>query len=60
MALLEGYAEPIPSPPHNKPLSLPTPHLKVIRTAMGVLLNASVGYGEDVTFPLQNGADRHA
>ncbi|KAJ8078732.1 hypothetical protein PM082_013015 [Marasmius tenuissimus] len=44
VALLEGYAESIPSPPHSKPLSLPPPHLKVIKTTMGVLLNASVGY----------------
>ncbi|KAL0580235.1 hypothetical protein V5O48_001740 [Marasmius crinis-equi] len=44
VALLEGYAGTIPSPPHSRPLGLPTAHLKLIRTALGALLNASVGY----------------
>ncbi|RDB21038.1 hypothetical protein Hypma_011561 [Hypsizygus marmoreus] len=44
VSLLEGYAESIPPPPYTKPLSISVPHLKVIRTAIGVLLNASIGY----------------
>ena len=45
MSLLEGYAESIPSPPNGTPLPLPISHLKVVRTSIGVLLNASIGYG---------------
>jgi hypothetical protein len=45
VSLLEGYAESIPSPPHTKPLDLPIAHLRVIRTSIGALLNASIGYG---------------
>lgn len=45
VSLLEGYSEPIPPPPHPKPLDISIPHLKVIRTAIGVLLNASIGFG---------------
>ncbi|KAG7092418.1 hypothetical protein E1B28_008774 [Marasmius oreades] len=44
VSLLEGYVDSAPSPPHSRPYSLPTAHIKLIRTAMGVLLNASVGY----------------
>ncbi|KAK7054936.1 hypothetical protein VNI00_003399 [Paramarasmius palmivorus] len=44
VSLLESYADTIPPPPYTKPLSLDAAHLKLIRTAMGVLLNASVGY----------------
>lgn len=43
--ILEGYADLIPSPPPLIPLTLSIPHLKVIRTAIGVLLNAIIGYG---------------
>lgn len=43
--ILEGYAELIPSAPPLTPLTLSIPHLKVIRTAIGVLLNAIIGYG---------------
>lgn len=46
MTLLEGYAETIPSPPDLRPLSLSIPHLKIVRTSIGVLLNASIGFGE--------------
>jgi len=45
VSLLEGYAESIPPPPHTQPLDLPVAHIKVIRTAIGALLNASIGYG---------------
>ncbi|THU90736.1 hypothetical protein K435DRAFT_841368, partial [Dendrothele bispora CBS 962.96] len=45
VSLLEAYAETVPSLPPGKPLPLSVLGLKVIRTAVGVLLNASVGYG---------------
>jgi hypothetical protein len=45
VSLLEGYAEAIPPPPSTKILTLSLPHLRVIRTAIGVLLNASIGFG---------------
>lgn len=45
--LLEGYAGTIPknitSP--QEPVPLTIPHLKIVKTAIGVLLNASIGYG---------------
>ena len=44
--LLEGYAGTIPkntSP--EEPLPLTIPHLNIVKTAIGVLLNASIGYG---------------
>ncbi|KAF9264723.1 hypothetical protein L218DRAFT_972334 [Marasmius fiardii PR-910] len=44
VSLLEGYVESAPSPPHSRPYSLPIAHIKLIRTAIGVLLNVSVGY----------------
>ncbi|KAF8959042.1 hypothetical protein BDZ97DRAFT_2045486 [Flammula alnicola] len=44
MAILEGYAESIPSPPNAKPLPLSIPHLKIVRTSIGLLLNASIGF----------------
>ncbi|KAF8797982.1 hypothetical protein BYT27DRAFT_7228589 [Phlegmacium glaucopus] len=44
MSLLEGYAETIPFPRNLEPLSLSIPHLKLIRTSIGVLLNASIGF----------------
>ena len=47
VSLLEGYAGTIPenvaSPPEPLPLSIP--HLKIVKTAIGVLLNATIGYG---------------
>ncbi|KAF5381116.1 hypothetical protein D9615_003916 [Tricholomella constricta] len=43
-SLLEGYTESIPSPPHTKPLDLTEAHLRIIRTSIGALLNASIGY----------------
>lgn len=50
MALLEGYAEGIPAHPPTEPLPSSIADLKVIRTAIGVLLNSSIGYGEFVLF----------
>ncbi|KAF5331076.1 hypothetical protein D9619_005541 [Psilocybe cf. subviscida] len=44
ISILEAYAESIPSPPTGKPLPLSIPHLKVVRTSIGVLLNASIGF----------------
>jgi len=44
VSLLEGYAEAISPLPNTKILSIPLPDLKVIRTAIGVLLNASIGF----------------
>ncbi|KAI5900352.1 uncharacterized protein SCHCODRAFT_02607671 [Schizophyllum commune H4-8] len=44
LTLLEGYAESLPKPPYTKAYAIPIPHLKVIRTAVGALLNASLGY----------------
>ncbi len=44
VALLEGYAEAV-SPEQTAPMSISIPDLKVVRTAIGVLLNASVNYG---------------
>lgn len=43
-SLLEGYAEKTASPNGIVPLDVSIPHLRVIRTAIGVLLNASLGY----------------
>jgi len=45
VSLLEGYAEAILPHPSPKILSLSLSHLRVIRTAIGVLLNASIGFG---------------
>lgn len=45
VSLLEGYAEIISPLPNTKIISIPLPNLKVIRTAIGVLLNASIGFG---------------
>ncbi|KAJ7452474.1 hypothetical protein B0H11DRAFT_293903 [Mycena galericulata] len=44
VSLLEGYSESIPDPPSSEPLPLTIPHLKVVRTAIGVLLNACLNY----------------
>ncbi|KAJ7172525.1 hypothetical protein C8R46DRAFT_1086280 [Mycena filopes] len=44
VSLLEGYAESIPNPPTATPLLLTIPHLKIVRTAIGVLLNVSLNY----------------
>ncbi|KIY69965.1 hypothetical protein CYLTODRAFT_392703 [Cylindrobasidium torrendii FP15055 ss-10] len=43
-SLLEGYAEIVESPADSRPLALTIPHLKVIRNAVGVLLNACMGF----------------
>ncbi|KAF6765164.1 hypothetical protein DFP72DRAFT_870286 [Ephemerocybe angulata] len=44
VSLLEGYAERTSSPATIVPLDLSIAHLHVVRTAIGVLLNASLGY----------------
>ncbi|KAG6854319.1 hypothetical protein C0991_008214 [Blastosporella zonata] len=44
ISLLEGYVENAPPPPHAQPIDLSVSHLKVIKTSVGALLNASVGY----------------
>ncbi|KAI6109851.1 hypothetical protein F5141DRAFT_811938 [Pisolithus sp. B1] len=42
--LLEGYSELVPSGPQADPLPLSIPHLEVIKIAIGVLLNTSLGF----------------
>ncbi|KAL0946949.1 hypothetical protein HGRIS_013108 [Hohenbuehelia grisea] len=53
VTLLEGYTESIPPPPYREPISLDISHMKVARTAIGVLLNASLGY-DPVKFRLMS------
>jgi hypothetical protein len=46
VSLLDRYAESIPALKQPaKPLPLSIPHLKIAKTAIGVLLNATLGYG---------------
>lgn len=49
VSLLEGYAEQVVAD-QTAPLALSLPDLKIVKTAIGVLLNSSVGYGT----PLQS------
>ncbi|KIJ69418.1 hypothetical protein HYDPIDRAFT_80271 [Hydnomerulius pinastri MD-312] len=51
VSLLEGYADTVPPGPQADPLPLSISHLQVIKTAIGVLLNAALGY-EPVKFRL--------
>ncbi|KAG6889311.1 hypothetical protein C0995_001967 [Termitomyces sp. Mi166 len=44
VSLLEGYTENLPRPSHTQPLELSIPHLRVIKTSIGALLNAGIGY----------------
>lgn len=44
VSLLEGYSELVPSGPQADPLPLSIPHLEVIKIAIGVLLNTSLGF----------------
>ncbi|KAE9384511.1 hypothetical protein BT96DRAFT_1026872 [Gymnopus androsaceus JB14] len=44
VSLLEAYTESFDFSSESKPIHLSLSHLKLIRTAVGVLLNASVGY----------------
>ncbi|EJD06025.1 uncharacterized protein FOMMEDRAFT_104451 [Fomitiporia mediterranea MF3/22] len=44
VSLLEGYAEYLPEIPSYEPFSLSNAHLKIIKTAVGALLNLSLGY----------------
>lgn len=46
VSLIEAYTESFDFFAGSKPLPLSLSHLKVIRTAVGVLLNASVSYGQ--------------
>lgn len=50
--LLEGYAGTIPKDVSfpQEPLPLSISHLKVVKTAIGVLLNATIGYGVYVCY----------
>ncbi|CAL1704860.1 unnamed protein product [Somion occarium] len=43
VSILEGYAEPI-DPANTSPLPLSVPDLRIVKTAVGVLLNLSVGF----------------
>ncbi|KAI0336426.1 hypothetical protein GY45DRAFT_1238667 [Cubamyces sp. BRFM 1775] len=43
VGLLEGYAEPV-KPAQQEALPISIPDLKIVKTAIGFLLNASVGY----------------
>lgn len=45
VSLLEGYTDLVPAALQTDPLPLSIPHLQVIKTAVGLLLNASLGYG---------------
>ena len=44
LTLLESYAESV-QPAQQKPFEMSIPDLKIVKTAIGFLLNASVGYG---------------
>ena len=46
VSLLEGYAETLPVIPSHVPFLLSDPHLKIVKTAVGALLNLSLGYGK--------------
>lgn len=48
VALLKGYAASIPSQATRDALQISIADLKVVRTAVGVLLNASIGFGTPV------------
>lgn len=50
VALLEGYAESA-KPDDTAPLAISVADLKIVKTAIGVLLNASFGYGRTVLLP---------
>lgn len=45
VAILGGYANKVTFKSQSPPLPLDYDHLKTIRTAIGVLLNASIGFG---------------
>ena len=45
VTLLEGYTETLPQRPSPNPLPLSDVHLKIVRIAVGALLNLSLGYG---------------
>lgn len=43
--MLEGYTDTIPEEPQMDPFPMSTAHLQVVKTAVGVLLNATLTYG---------------
>ena len=45
VALLASYEKAIPADRKTGLLPMTVPHLKVVKTAIGVLLNACIGYG---------------
>ncbi|OJA21616.1 hypothetical protein AZE42_01687 [Rhizopogon vesiculosus] len=45
VSLLEGYTETIPEEPQMDPFPMSIAHLQVVKTAIGVLLNAALTYG---------------
>jgi len=49
VSLLEGYADKISPSTMLAPLDLSVSHLQVVRTAIGVLLNASLGFGLSIS-----------
>lgn len=51
VSLLEGYTDQLPTHPQVDPLPLSISHLQVIKTAVGFLLNSSLGYGMSTRFP---------
>ncbi|KAF8636632.1 hypothetical protein AX17_003441 [Amanita inopinata Kibby_2008] len=42
--LLENYSDLLPQPPHLRPFAFSAPHLNILRSAVGVLLNSSINY----------------
>lgn len=44
VSLLEGYTDTIPEEPQMDPFPMSTAHLQVVKTAVGVLLNATLTY----------------
>ena len=45
ISLLEVYSDAMPNVPQRQPFPLPINHLKIVKTAVGVVLNASLGFG---------------
>lgn len=51
LGLLESYAESV-KPAQRDPFPFSVPDLKIVKTAIGFLLNASVGYGVSLRLTL--------
>lgn len=45
LSILEGYVEPVPASPPSQPWPLSLMDLKIVKTAVGVVLNISLGFG---------------